>query len=366
VTTFRRDVETFGRHAVVEYADTIEEDLARRDFTINAMAWHPLREELRDPFDGRGDLTEGLLRTVGEPGERFAEDYLRLLRALRFAGRFSLRVEAETWSALCGATDELTRLSAERIREELTKVLAGEEPPSRALSLYGASGALASVYPELEGLVGHPRPDAPGEDLWSHGVLSADALPPHRPLLRLAALLRLSGIPPGVAGHPDEEAPARERAGRRCAALMTRLRFSNADRDRVTALVRAGVDPPDPGSPGAALRRWLSRHGPGRLGDLTRLWIASARVDRARGRPGPGTRAVTSWRALRAELRRDPPLSQADLALDGDDLIRMGLDPGPRFGEILRGLLDRVLEDPELNEPERLRELVRAETRDAP
>ncbi len=358
VTTFRRDVETFGRHAVVEFADTVEEDLGRRDFTINAVAWHPLREELLDPFGGCDDLAEGVLRTVGTPDDRFAEDYLRVLRALRFAGRFALRIEPGTWTALCRATSRLSSLSAERIREELMKVLGGVEPPSRALGLYAASGALEDVYPELETTVGHPRPDgAPGE-LWSHALLAVDALPSHRPVLRVAALLRGVGVPERVPNHDDESEAPEERAGRRTAALMTRLRFSNADRDRVTALVRAGLRPPDPGEGGASLRRWLSRVGPERMPDVARLWVAWARVDRARGGEEASRGAVEAWRALRSELAADPPLSEADLALDGGDLIRMGLKPGPRFGEILEDLLDRVLDDPTLNEKETLAGMV--------
>src|SRR5690606_15815195 len=100
VTTFRRDVETTGRHAVVEFADSVIEDLARRDFTCNALAWHPLRGELLDPFSGLEDLRAGWLRTVGAPDERFAEDYLRVLRALRFAGRLRTAIEPRTWDAL--------------------------------------------------------------------------------------------------------------------------------------------------------------------------------------------------------------------------------------------------------------------------
>src|SRR5688572_26541495 len=123
VTTFRRDVETFGRHAVIEFAHTIDEDLARRDFTFNAIAWHPVHDEIRDPYDGLGDLKRATLRTVGEPRDRFAEDYLRVLRALRFAGHFVLEIEPETWAALRAAVPKTTALSAERVREELYKVL---------------------------------------------------------------------------------------------------------------------------------------------------------------------------------------------------------------------------------------------------
>src|SRR5690606_22519371 len=146
--------ETFGRHATVEFADTIEEDLSRRDFTCNALAWHPLTGELRDPYLGLQDLQAGRLRTVGEPAERFAEDYLRVLRALRFAGHFELAIDPATWSALVAATPNLPRLSAERIREELWKIFTKTPRASRALSLYAASGALAVLIPELDRTVG--------------------------------------------------------------------------------------------------------------------------------------------------------------------------------------------------------------------
>src|SRR5688572_25104278 len=116
VTTFRRDVETSGRHAVVEFAHTIDEDLARRDFTFNAIAWHPIHDEIRDPYDGLGDLKRVTLRTVGEPRDRFAEDYLRVLRALRFAGHFVLEVQPDTWDALRAAVPQTAILSAERVR----------------------------------------------------------------------------------------------------------------------------------------------------------------------------------------------------------------------------------------------------------
>ena len=167
VTTFRKDVETSGRHAVVEFAETLQEDLARRDFTVNAVAWHPIREEFQDPFSGREDLEAGILRTVGVPEERFSEDYLRVLRALRFAGRFHLHLERATWKALCSSTDRLGILSPERVREELLKVLTEDKRPSEALSLYQKSGVLVALYPELAAVHGHTRPGGV-EDLWSH------------------------------------------------------------------------------------------------------------------------------------------------------------------------------------------------------
>jgi len=365
VTTFRRDVETFGRKAVVEFSDSIEEDLARRDFTINALAWHPLRGVLRDPYGGMDDLEDGVLRTVGTPEERFREDYLRVLRALRFAGRFGFRIERDTWQALCVAVGSLDHLSAERIREELTKVLEARQRPSGALGLYAASGVLAELYPELEATVDHPRPEPATGQIWEHALLTVDTLPPARVKLRLAALLHGVGEPERVPGHEeeDEELSVSERAARRAGAVLSRLRFSNATIHTVSSLVEAGIRSPDPDAGGARLRRWLSHYGPERLPSLARIWMASARVERRRGPAGAGARrraekTVAAWRRLRTELAGDPPLSESDLALNGRDLIRMGLKPGPHFGEILGHLLDRVLEDPGLNERETLAELV--------
>ncbi len=321
VTTFRRDVETDGRHAVVAFADTLEEDLARRDFTINAVAWHALRKELRDPYGGARDLERGVLRTVGEPAERFEEDWLRVLRGLRFAALFDLEVERRTWEALQAGTPHLTELSAERVRDELLKILDADPRPSRALELYRSSGALAVLYPELAGL---------DEAAWGRTLAVVDRLPRGRPLLRLAALLG--------------ETPSRD-----AAAVLVRLRLSNVKTDHTAR--RAGA-PPLPGEdqPDEAFRRWLAGVGRDHWRAAVRLEMARARVD------GEGDGLVARWRRLRDVVRADPPLEVGDLAIDGRELIRLGLRPGPRFGTLLDRLLDRVLEDPERNRAELLRD----------
>lgn len=358
VTTFRRDVETFGRHAVVEFADRIEDDLARRDFTINALAWHAVRRELRDPFAGLADLEAGVIRTVGDPAARFAEDYLRVLRALRFAGHFLFVIEPATWGALRRAAANLSILSAERVREELTKVL-GALRPSATLELYALSGALAELYPELEATVGVPRPDGAADDAWTHAIRSADRVAQRHASLRLVAVLAGIGVAEAARrGEPPSSPRTGARAARRAEELMTRLRFSKAEIRRATELLVHLYDPPAADAPAAAYRRWLSRAGPERLNDLTRLWIARVRAE------APGRRSaepVRRWRTARRVLRARPALSVGDLAIGGHELVELGLRPGPQFGEILRALLDRVLEQPELNERERLMEMVRAE-----
>jgi tRNA nucleotidyltransferase/poly(A) polymerase len=343
VTTFRRDVETDGRHAVVKFADTIEEDLSRRDFTINAVAWHPLREQLADPFDGVGDVKRRVLRTVGEPEERFREDHLRILRALRFAGIFALDSDARTWDAVRRMAEHLTKLSAERIRDELIKVLDADAAPRRSLELYAEAGALAVLYPELEALRG--RAAAHGVDFWALTVATVESLPRGRPFMRLAALLR--DVPRAHA-----------------AALLVRLRFSNAQADETA--YRAGAPPlPGPTAGAGEQRRWLSRCGPGRLSAVARLELARACAESALHLGDRTQSVVAAWRAARKVLATAPPLSVSDLALDGRGLIALGLAPGPHFGRILDRLLDWVLEDPSRNQThlleDRARDLAEAE-----
>jgi len=328
VTTFRRDVETDGRHAVIAFADTVREDLARRDFTINAIAYHPLRQEVLDPYGGQSDLEAGVLRTVGSPTERFAEDYLRVLRAFRFAGRFGLSVHAETWQAAQAVSEQLRDLSSERVREELLKVLDMDPRPSMALKLYSASGAIAALYPELESL----RVDR--VSAWEATLASLDALPVGRPHLRLAALLRDVDAQAGI-------------------QLLSRLRLSNSQTEEAALLASAEPLPP-PDVDGYQVRRWLAAAGPERLTAIARLDLARAK---ALG-PSACATVVDAWRRAKAERRSGVPLSVGELAINGRTLIHRGMKPGPEFGRILGELLQRVLERPELNTVDELTRLV--------
>jgi tRNA nucleotidyltransferase/poly(A) polymerase len=337
VTTFRRDIETDGRHAVVEFADSIEEDLARRDFTINAIAWHPIREEAHDPFDGVADLERGVLRTVGAPEERFTEDYLRILRALRFAGRFDLEIEEKTWASIVALVGHLPTLSAERVRDELLKVLEDDMRPVRALELYGQSGALGELYSELEEL----RSGEDGvEPVWPVVLRAVESLPKSRGHLRLAALLR-----PLTAES--------------AAALLSRLRLSNTLCDEIARLAKAKSMPASAADDGE-VRRWLSQHHAVQLPSVARVELAHARARRDSGGADTCAEVVDSWRRVREVRRTNPPLTVDQLALDGRGLIGLGLRPGPEFGRILESLLEWVLEDPTRNERARLEKRVLA------
>jgi tRNA nucleotidyltransferase (CCA-adding enzyme) len=357
VTTFRKDVETFGRHAVVEFAQTIAEDLARRDFTFNAIAWHPLREELYDPYRGFEDLRNALLRTVGEPQERFSEDYLRVLRALRFAGHFVLKFDPPTWAALQQATAHLAGLSAERVREELWKVFTKTRHASATLKLYADSGVLRALYPEIQAVI--DLETETGAPLWTHTIAGIDALSPKRPVLRAAMLLHAVGAP--TAKVKDLRGKWRfighEVLGARTAEeVMRRLRSSNADAEVVQRIVQSQSELFPPDAPDAAVRHWLVHMRELSIRDFFRFRIAHAR-----GTGSDGSDLVERWRHAHKVMLEHPPLSTSELCVSGRDLKMMGLTPGPQFGEIMDALLLRVLDDPNLNEPDTLLDIVQTE-----
>jgi tRNA nucleotidyltransferase (CCA-adding enzyme) len=297
VTTFRRDVATDGRHAVVQYGVALEEDLARRDFTINAIAYHPLRHEWRDPFEGKRDLEERLVRAVGEPVQRFQEDYLRILRALRFAARFDFTIDPATWNAARAAASGLAQLSAERVRDEWFKGLQTAHSVVQFASLWARVGAARVWIPELlahsSAMNGVPEPPAAVRD----------------PVL-LTALLTSS--PAGV---------------------LRRLKASNAEVERALGMERGPEAPASPDE--RAVRRWLSAVGAS-ADDLAALWSLR------RGGEPPWAEVVREIR------RRGDPLTRSDLAITGSDLQGLGA-VGPRIGQTLAALLDQVLEDPALN-----------------
>lgn len=303
VTTFRKDVETDGRHAVVEFGVSLEDDLARRDFTINALAYHPLRHEWRDPFNGRADLTTGVIRAVGDPSGRFREDYLRILRGLRFASRLGFGIEPETWRAMRQLAEGMKQLSAERVRDEWFKSLRSARRLRELVMLWQDSGAEDVLLPELRDV---PAPEVP--------------LPERDPVLLTVLLC--------------DDAPA----------VLKRLRASNAEVGRAEAIVSA---PPPPESVDeVSVRRWLAKVG-NAAPDIATL---------ARWRSG----SLPRWAVAAREIsRRGDPISRDALAIRGEDLRAIGIEPGPRMGAVLDRLLDRVIEDPSLNTRERLLDLAR-------
>jgi tRNA nucleotidyltransferase (CCA-adding enzyme) len=330
VTTFRRDVTTDGRHAVVEFAKSIEEDLSRRDFTINAVAWRPATGDVVDPHGGREDLDRGILRAVGNPAERFAEDYLRVLRGLRFAGRYSLDFDQGTREELVSAVSGLGRLSAERVREELLKGLAGPHAGD-ILALYAETGALESWYPELASV-------ARDDPRWASTLAAIDEIPAHRSSLRLARLLL---------SLPRDDDPD----GTRATQLLERLKCSNAETSRTAHLWREYLPLVNPADSAARIREWLSEVGVAHARDLFRLHFAGAR---AAGASESERALLHTWRRVHDELVSGAPIDLSDLAVDGNDLLELGLPRGPLVGLMLEELSAQVIEDPSRNERETL------------
>ena len=294
------------------------------------MAWRPGTDELRDPFDGAGDLDRRILRAVGVPDSRFAEDYLRVLRGLRFAGVYDLEVAQGTWSALLAAAADLDRLSAERVREELLKVLASDAP-SASLRLYGEAGALSTWYPELEAAASQPR--------WEQTLAAVDCIPATRAILRLTRM---------VLAIDDPDSDGRAAAA---AALLQRLKFSNADTRRIHTLVNHYLPLVNPADSEARIREWIHDVGTENCRDLFRLHFAMAR---ATGSGETGRALVYTWRRVHDELVRGSPVSLAALAVTGDDLIDLGIPRGPLIGLMLEELIAQVLEAPAANERDEL------------
>src|SRR5437899_9413554 len=291
VTTFRKDIRTDGRHAVVEFGVSLMDDLARRDYTINAIAYHPIAHRWQDPFEGAADLERKLIRSVGDPNWRFQEDYLRILRALRFSARFQFRIHARTLEAAKANAQGLAQLSAERVRDEWFKGIQTAKKLWKLAGLWRGVGAGWIWLPEL------------GD------TTHIDKLP-RDPVIVTAY----------VAKDP--------------ASLLTRLKCSNRDIERGRAIGKWRENYPDPRN-AAALRKWLSETG-------------EYADDLLIGGPDSLAKAVAAIRA------KHPPLSLKDLAVRGDDLIASGVRPGPDVGEMLARLLDEVLEDPARNTREYL------------
>ncbi len=334
VTTFRGEGRYHDgrRPSSVTFLADVDGDLARRDFTVNALAWDPVGPAFRDPFGGEADLRRRRLRAVGDPAARFAEDGLRPLRAARLSAQLGFAIEAATRAAIRGALPVVARVSVERVCDELTKLLSAAHA-ARGLAVLEETGLLEVALPELAA----PPPEARAHAL---AVAAAAAGPL---AVRLAALLH--------AGAGGEEPAA---VARRAHEALLRLRFPSAVGGDVEALVREsgclrdGGDPAEPAAD-AGIRRLLSRLGRARAEPFLALRAAEARASRD---PRARAAAARLARRVRAVLAARPALSSAELRTDGARVMALlGLPPGPEVGAALRHLLDRVLEEPSLNTP---------------
>lgn len=375
ITTFRSDgvYTDHRRPETVSWGTSLDEDLNRRDFTINAIAIAITQEKLQslfseqtppetvnfaeneyqllDPHQGIVDLKEHTVRTVGDPHARFSEDALRMLRAIRFSVQLNMRIADETYLAIRAQSALLAHISQERIRDEFCKMLMSDFP-REAIELLDDTDLLRHILPELLSSKGVQQGGHHTTDVWTHSLDALAETPSSDVVVRLATLLHDIAKPQTyqvINGQPTFY--NHEIIGSRMAKkIAQRLRFSNNDCERIFTLVRFHMFHYQPEQTDAAIRRFMRNVGLENIDDILDL--------REGDRLGSGARK-TSWRLEEMKQRMieqlNQPLSVTDLAIDGTELMKeLQLQPGPLIGKLLKHLFELVMEQPELNTKEEL------------
>jgi poly(A) polymerase len=359
VATFRSDgIYSDGRHPdQVQYSKSPEEDVQRRDFTINGLLMDPLdNDRVLDFVGGRADLAAGIIRAIGDPERRFQEDKLRMLRAVRFATRFGYTIDPPSFAAIEKLASMIRQVSRERVRDELTKMLT-EGHARQAFELLDRSGPLKEVLPEITRMHGVEQPPQfhPEGDVWVHTMMLLEQLPANcSRTLAWGALLHDVGKPPTFRVAPDRiRFDGHVEVGVRMAhEICRRLNFSNDDTEQIEALVAnhmrfKDVERMKP----ATLKRFLRMPQFDQHMELHRMDCLASHGDL-----GLYEYAAEKLRTIPPEEIRPEPL------ITGDDLINLGYAPGPRFKEILARVEDAQLEG-KIHSREEAVELV---TRDFP
>jgi putative nucleotidyltransferase with HDIG domain len=361
VTTFRTEsgYSDGRRPDRISYAATIEEDLSRRDFTMNAIALSLPGGTLVDPFKGLADIRGRLIRCVGSPQERFAEDGLRPLRAVRFAAQLGFSLDEAALAAIPRALPVTAKVAPERVRDELDKILAANTP-STAFLLMEKSGLLELILPELAKCRGIDQKGFHRFDVLDHSLLACDyaARIGASPAVRLAGLFHDIGKPAarsldasGVWTFYQHEKISAELMRE----IGLRLRYPNALIDQAAHLIEEHMFHYDKTWGDAAVRRFIIRVGEETLRDLYALRRADAYA--MGGTEPPIDFLLPLISRVDAVLAQGRALSLKDLAVSGRDLMAIGVAQGPRLGFILRELLESVLDDPDLNTREKLLEI---------
>jgi poly(A) polymerase/tRNA nucleotidyltransferase (CCA-adding enzyme) len=323
VTTFRIDQEyRDGRRPdAVLFTPSIEEDLKRRDFTINAIAYDLPHHHLLDPHDGRRDLKAGIIRAIGDPLQRFQEDGLRPIRACRFAAQFRFEIEEDTFAGISRSIDTVKMVSAERIRDELVRLLEAQIP-SVGFSLLDSCGLLRFIIPELTACKNVEQGDLHQYDLFHHLLYACDVAP-------------------------------EQRSAELAEKILRRLRFSNHLIKRIGHLVGQHMFHYEAQWTDAAVRRFVARVGEQNIPDILSL----RRADQLAivGKYFVSDSLLSLEKRIEEVLAEDRALALKDLAINGDDIIReLQIPGGPKVGIILNALLESVLDDPRQNDRETL------------
>lgn len=366
ITTFRREYgySDKRRPDKVEWGKSLEEDLKRRDFTINAMALKKLKSDefdLIDPHKGEGDIKKKLIRAVGDPDERFGEDALRMMRAIRIAAELGFAIEEETAEAIKKNAPLINKIAKERVKEELFKLLSSPHP-SEGIIITRNVGLLTQILPELEKCFGVEQ-KSPGRhhiyDVGTHLVMSLKEAKTQDPIVRFAILIHDIGKPVtfkklenGVITFYNHEMVGTKIAGN----IAERLRFSNKEKEKLLTLVRWHQFTVDERQTDSAIRRFIRNVGIENINQMLELRVAD--------RLGGGARE-TSWRLEEFKRRlievQKEPFSIKDLKINGNDVMKvLGIAPGPKVGEILEEIFQEVIEKKLENEKKVLTERLRS------
>jgi poly(A) polymerase len=342
VATFRSDVGyTDGRHPdKVVYAKSAEEDVKRRDFTINALLLDPETNEILDYVGGRKDLDAGIIRAIGKPAERFAEDKLRMIRAVRFAARFHYAIEAGTFTAIVKAAADIHEVSAERLRDELTKILT-EGAARRGFELLDETRLLDQLLPEVSRMKGVEQPPQfhPEGDVWTHTLMMIGGLPKGcSPTLAWGVLLHDVGKPPTFTPPSGPNDRIRfdnhvEVGVRIAEEICRRLRFSNDDTAQILALIAGHMRFKDvPQMKTSTLKRFVRQERFDEHLELHRLDCSSSHGH------------LDNYDLVRDFVANTPPEQvRPPRLITGNDLIQMGFKPGPPFHAILEAVEEAQL-----------------------
>jgi len=361
ITTFRLEggYSDGRRPDEVRFTSDVEEDLSRRDFTMNAIALRLPKGELIDPFGGEKDIKAGVIRCVGSAAERFNEDGLRPLRAVRFAAQLGFEIEKNTLDAIGGALSVSAKVSWERVRDELDKILASPIP-SRAFRLMEETGLLKLFIGELAGCRGVEQKGFHNFDVLDHCFYACDyaAAKGYSRELRLAALFHDVGKP--QTREADESGiwtfyRHEEISAALCLEILERLRYPNAVIEKVCHLIKEHMFHYTEDWTDAAVRRFIARVGEDHLEDLYRLRAADAYAFTAKESSSFSIQLLAN--RVNGILEEGRAFSLKDLAVSGNDLITAGVKPGKTMGLILNELLETVLDDPAQNTREKLMEI---------
>lgn len=362
VTTYRTEAgyTDHRRPDHVAFTDSLREDLSRRDFTMNAMAWRPGQNgtpgELVDLFGGQRDLESRILRAVGEPDERFREDALRMLRAVRFATLLDMRIDERTAAAIRRNAHLAATLSGERINQEMAKILTAPRP-SVAFRMLSAVGLLEVICPELEEAKKTPQDKVAALDVFEHSLATVDATPANDLVLRLAGLFHDIGKPETFAdGHFHQHEFVGEFKARQ---ILRRWKFDKETVAEVSHLIRNHMFWYETHWTDAAVRRFIRKIG---LDYIPALFALRRADNIGSGARAPRMYALEAlWQRVEKEIAAANAFSLRDLDIDGNDIMReLGIPPGPEVGRILADLFERVLDEPSLNTREKLIELAKA------